>query len=264
MAVVTPKRTAALLDLVREGLPVRVESDGDFEDWNVMAPAKLAIVTKLFEGVVGSIPPDNRFRAEVLGRSLAEHAIAFAWLAANDGERERRLKQMVRGEFESRSRAGNQLGDQIYGKERYENLFETGRVPRVLLESETQSRLEELRNSEIPTPPGVLDMALAADSYWVDRSEIIAHNPFALVYFVLFTGPSFVTHTSITAVSRFVDGDPPHLTVGRERANLTSESPYGQSMMTFVNCLLVASETLGWPSEEAIVAAMNVDSVTNG
>jgi hypothetical protein len=46
-----------------------------------------------------------------------------------------------------------------------------------------------------------------------------------------------------------VIGTPPDLVVGAAVALGASEMPYGQSLLTFVNMLLVASRALGWPDE---------------
>src|SRR5688500_3996460 len=106
MAVVTPPRVDGLLGIVRAHLPRPVRSDGEFTDWNVVAPGLLFIAADLFEGIVAASPPRGRVRAEVLARSLSEYVIGFAWLAAPEDEQERgyRLKQFELDEFLERER----------------------------------------------------------------------------------------------------------------------------------------------------------------
>src|SRR5437879_4384064 len=82
MTVVSMKRVDGLLDAVRQNLPRPVSSSGEFEDWNVVGPALIAIAADLFEVVMGATPPRGRVRAEVLARTLTEYAITFAWLSA--------------------------------------------------------------------------------------------------------------------------------------------------------------------------------------
>ena len=78
-----------------------------------------------------------------------------------------------------------------------------------------------------------------------------------MVYFTLFVGPSFTSHPSVTSVAKMTLGTPPELVVGAPEPLGESESPYGQSMVTFASVLLIASRVLGWPDEAAVMAAVN-------
>lgn len=50
MTVITIKRVDALFDLVRSFLPRRVQSSGDFDDWNIVSAALLSVAADLVEG----------------------------------------------------------------------------------------------------------------------------------------------------------------------------------------------------------------------
>jgi hypothetical protein len=255
MAVVSIHRMNGLLDLAREQLPRAVQSDGEFTDWNVVGPALVGIGADLFEGIMAATPPRGRIRAEILARSLSEYAIGFAWLAGpdDDGTRGGRMKQLERYEFIQRGKGGNKLQDQIAQRAAYrENLKRWG-FPDDLLGDATRARLERLkRDTEIGDLPNAFDMAFQADERWMPEIDLVSHNPFAIIYFTLFAGPSFVTHPSVTAVSEVTAGSPPTLVVGAPNGLGESEMPYGQSLLTFTNMLLVASRALGWPDEDAI------------
>lgn len=123
----------------------------------------------------------------------------------------------------------------------------------------TRNRLEQLRadNTLRSRLPGTLDMAFDADKRWMAEVPEVAHNPFALIYFALFTGPSFMTHPSVSSVARMVVGTPPDLIAGVPEPLGESEMPYGQSFLTLVNMLLVAARSLGWPDEAAIRAVLH-------
>lgn len=265
MAVLTIKRVDAVLEVVRASLPRRVVSDGDFEDWEVIAPGLVSIVADLFEGIVASTPPRARLRAEVLARSLAEHAVAFAWLAAADQERPTRIRQLLRDEFEERGRAANVVEKEIAGRKAYKDLFDEekrsgGALPKTLLNEQSRARLESLKaDASIGPLPNAFDMAYAADGHWMPKIDMVKRNPYVLVYFTLFTGPSFSTHPSISAVAKMVTGQAQQLAVGAAEPLGESESPYGQSYLTLVNTLLVAAHALGWPDEAAIQAALHRD-----
>jgi hypothetical protein len=263
MAVFTIKRVDAVLGLVRANLPKQVVSDGDFEDWNVIAPALVSIVSELFEGIASSTPPSGRVRADVLARSLAEYAIAFAWLAGSEGDRAAKIKSLLRDEFWERKKAANKLEKEIAGRPAYKALFDEkreGALPRTLLDEGTRARLAKLEaDQSIKSLPNSLDMAFTADQFWMPQVDMIARNPFALVYFTLFTGPSFSTHPSISAVARMTAGAPRNIVVGAAAGLGDSEAPYGQSYLTLINTLLVASKSLGWPNESEVRAALFSD-----
>jgi hypothetical protein len=267
MVVVTVKRVDAIFDQLRQELPRAVESDGDFEDWNVVAPALIAVAADLLEGILASPPPRGRVRAEIFARSLAEYAIAFAWLAgADDEERARRLKALLKDEYREREKVANKLSDHIGRRDDYRDLFDPekrkgGPLPAQLLDEPTRERLEALKaDDSIPGLPDTFSMAFAADERWMPEIDLVEHNRFALIYVTLFSGPSFMTHASVSSVGRVVVGTPPNLIVGTPEALGDSETPYAQAYLTMFNMLLVASRALGWPDEAILRAGIVRDA----
>ena len=179
MTVFTIRRLDGLLELARAHLPRPVKSDGNFEDWDVVAPALVAICADLLEGIATSAPPKGRIRAEILARSLAEYAIAFAWISAADSAegREARMRSFVKDEFSERERAENKLKDQMGSREGYEHLFADagsgGSLPRELLDEPTRTRLEELKaDKDLSLPPNAFDQAFEADKRWMPEFEL--------------------------------------------------------------------------------------------
>jgi hypothetical protein len=258
VTVLTVKRVDGMLELVRANLPRRVQSAGDFEDWEVIGPALVALVADLFEGIVSSSPPRARLRADILARSLAEYAIAFAWLTAEASERSGRIKSLLLDEFRERRKAGNKLEKEIAGRTAYDDLFDPskragGPLPKSLLDDAVSERLKKLEaDPSIKPLPNAFDMAFAADKHWMSEVDLVEHNPYALIYFTLFTGPSFSTHPSITAVAKMVTGQPPELAVGAAEPLGESEMPYGQSFLVLTNTLLISARSLGWPDESVV------------
>jgi len=261
--VVTLGRVDGLLDLIHREIPREVESTGNFEDWAVMAPALIAVGADLFEAIMALPPPRGRLRAEILARSLAEYAITFAWLSApaRDEERGKRRKRLVKAEFLEREKAENKLKHQLGGQSAYEHLFRgdrLGAVPRELMADVTRERLNQLKGESGLSPlPNSFDMAFDADKRWMPEVDVIGHNPFAMIYFVLFTGPSFMTHPSVSSIARMVTGSPPRLIVGVPERLSDSEMPYGQALLTLANMLFVASRSLGWPDENELRAVLD-------
>lgn len=266
MTVITVKRVSGLLEVVRAGLPARVQSTGEFEDWNVASRAMLAIASDLLEAVMAEVPPRGRVRAEILSRSLAEYAITFAWLAAAEGdERVLRMRRLVKDEFVEREKAERKLGEQMGRRADYKRLFasdtsrEGGPLPYKLLDERTRSRLDVLKADATLKPlPNTFDMAFAADTRWMSEIDLVDRNPFALSYFLGFVGPSFMTHPSVTSIGRVVVGQPPGLVVGLAQPLGLSEAPYSYAFLTTFNMLLVASRALGWPDESALRAVLEL------
>jgi hypothetical protein len=252
------RRAEGLLHVAQRNLPREVESSGAFDDWAVAGPAFVAIVTDLVEGVMAAPPPRGRIRAEVLARSLCEYAITFAWLAGVDdqAERSKRLQSVVKDEFQRRSRAQNQLTDQIAGKSIYGKRRGAALLER-LLDEETEARLVRLEaDASIPRRPNVLEAAARADEHWMPIEEPIERVPFALLYLLMFTDHSFTTHATVTALSRVVSGVPPHLTVGHVELMGDADGPYGLALIALTNTLIVASHAIGWPDRQVIDLAL--------
>ncbi len=251
------KNAEAVLAIVRDVLPREVESDGHHEDWNVIAPALVAVVADLFEGILSSTPPRGRIRAEVLARSLAEYAIVFAWLAGPEGGRDTRIKRLVRSEYIHRTKAANKLGDQIAVREDYKRLFEAGRLPEILLDESTKEFMAPLIEDEsLKALPNALEMAFEADQVWMPKIELVNENPYAMVYFTVFTGSSSTTHPSVTGIDRMVTGDGGKLLVGAPQLLGESGGPYAGGYLALLNTLWVASLTLEWPAQDSLREAI--------
>ncbi|HEV7770604.1 MAG TPA: DUF5677 domain-containing protein [Solirubrobacterales bacterium] len=263
MPLLTIRRVDTILGLIRANLPTNVETDGDFEDWNVIAPAMLSIVADLFEGMMVCTPPRGRLRADVLARSLSEHAIAFAWLASSEEARPGRIRSLLLDEFQERSRASNIMEKEIAGRQAYRDLFDEtkrfgGAVPKTVLDEPTRNRLKELEADESIKPlPNAFDMAYAADTYWMPKLALVNRNPYALIYYMLFSASSFSTHPSISAVARMTSGSGAgQVTVGAPEGLGESDAPYGPAYLALVNTLTVASTALGWPKPGPILALL--------
>ena len=84
------------------------------------------------------------------------------------------------------------------------------------------------------------------------RIPLINRSPLALLYFLMFTGLSFTTHASVTAVTKIVSGDPPHLTIGYPELLGEGDGPYGLAVIALMDALLISSEVWGWPGTAAV------------
>ncbi len=256
------RRVGAVLDLARRYLPCDVESAGDFNDWNVVAPGLLGGAAGILESIFQLPPPRHTPCAEILARSVVEYAITFAWLAApkDSAERAKRLARFEMSEYRERERADAKYVRVLPERsERYVALIKAGEMPPHLISDDMRSRIAD-RRGEVETGemPSLLDRAIAADDRWAEEINALKRNPFAGIYASAFASFSFVSHASVTAVSRVVVGGGGRLRVGEPAAWSGATGPYGFSISMFVVMLVIASRVLGWPPENEIYESARV------
>jgi hypothetical protein len=252
-----PKRAEALLDVVREVLPRSVESDGDFEDWNLIAPALVWTVADFYEGIASVEPPRGRIRGEALARSAAEYAIYFAWLAGPDEGRDGRIRTLLKDEFRQRVKVENRLKDHMLRQPQYEAMIERGLFPKTIFdEGSLERKAPVLEDATIPQLPHALEAAFAADLEWMPRLAQVEQYPYAFIHFTTFTSSSSTTHPSVTGIDRVITGGGGQLLVGTPAPFEQATGPYGGGYLALLNTLWVASQALGWPDPAAIEAAV--------
>ena len=95
------RRVDALVALTDRYLPTLVDTDGSYSDWNVAAPAFVALSMNTLEAIFQLPPPRHRVSAEAVTRSLADYGITFAWIAAptDAAERADRMLRFDREEW---------------------------------------------------------------------------------------------------------------------------------------------------------------------
>ncbi|MDX6648275.1 MAG: hypothetical protein QOJ97_226 [Solirubrobacteraceae bacterium] len=252
-------RVDALLGLAERYLPTVVESDGSFADWNVVAPAFVALCTRTLEAAFQLPPPRHRVSAEIITRSLVDYAITFAWLAApeDDETRSDRLRRFERDEWLSRERADKRYTTHLPKRaELYRDLIAAGKMPSGLLSDASRAHLETLKSQDGPKGmPPLIDRAIEADTVWTTEIPSLRTQPLANVYASLYASLSFATHASATVVDRLVVGDPPQLLVGFAEPLGDSQGPYGIACSLTAIVLIIASLRLGWPPLEDVYSA---------
>lgn len=195
------RRVGALLDLARETLPQPVNSDGNYRDWNLVAPAFLGLGAGALEAVFQLPPPRHRVAAETVARSLVEYTITFAWLAAPNDEDERaeRLARFEISEYNDRLEADKRyttiLPERNDGA--YAALIAEGRMPSSLAEPQTQARIAAIKDEPgAKGMPPLLDRATQADAVWMRELDVVATQPLANVYAGAFAHFSFSAHAA--------------------------------------------------------------------
>jgi hypothetical protein len=81
------RRAEALAALVEERLPLEYDVTGDHEAWPLLGAALLSRATSTLRHVFDAGRGGQSVDAATLGRSLYEHIVHFAWLAADPSPR---------------------------------------------------------------------------------------------------------------------------------------------------------------------------------
>ena len=140
--------------------------------------------------------------------------------------------------------------------ELYRDLIERGKMPSELLNDEARAHLAEIDASGGPQGmPNLLDRAVAADGVWTKEIPALAEQPLANIYASLYTSLSHTAHASVTALDRFIVGQPPRLMVGYAEPIADSQGPYDIACSVATVVLIIASLRLGWPPLEDVYAA---------
>jgi hypothetical protein len=236
------ERGRRLIDLVRPQLPLEVQLTGPADAWPLVGPGLLARQVGSLEALLRLRALDRQADAFILLRSLYEHAVTFAWIAADPGaERHRRFLKS-----DAAARLAADDGARKVG------------VP--LLEAEIRAKYErQLR--ELPKQmPDLLQRAEAADGHWSERVPgMEASNrlrSYRGLYALAYRHHSAIAHPSLQGLN-FVTADLPD---GSKRIQLEQRDPemhgpFGLGPLLLAFSLYIAGQTLGWPLASAVSAA---------
>lgn len=240
------RRGRALVELVARRLPQEFEVSGDGDAWPGVGVGLLSRMTTTLESMLELQPAQRQADAATLLRSLYEHAVHFAWLAADPGPS--RLKQWREHDELMNARAVVDAHD--HGVEL------TDQDPEI-----AKARAAELRGTDLK----IEQLAVAADTFWAERLPgMRSHREresFRGLYAILYRHFSGMAHPSRRGLNRVYDD------LGGTRRRIRLEGyylgngPYSVAAVVFGIALFVASSSLGWPSQAEIDAAFDDNPV---
>jgi len=176
--------------------------------------------------------------AGTLVRSLYEHAVHFAWLAADPSPA--RLGEWRKQDLVERIKAHNDLAARGFPVLEEENL------------AAFTAEIAALDGHQLV----LADLATAADLYWGGQIPGMATGDrvvsFRGWYGLVYRHYSAVAHPTIRGLHRVVDdvgGVKRRVVI--ERAD-QGDGPYGMGVLIFAVALFVASQSLDWPSKDEI------------
>jgi hypothetical protein len=233
------QRATALINLVEGRLEVEGDVHGPDTAWPLVGPALLTHATSSLRSIVFRLRPDEAHNdSSRLLRSLYDHVVTFAWLAADPPARlalwrkedlKERLK--IHGEFAA-------VGEQL------------------LSDADREQMERDVARIE-GTAPDLASKAAMADKHWIPRIEALQPHSLRSLrgfYTILFREQSGLVHATMRGLN--------HVTIdlapSRKRVVLEGppgeSSPYGMATVVYGIGLLVAAQSLGWPDADEIEA----------
>ena len=234
-------RGRKLIALVDEHLPLEVGPLALADLWQLVGPALIVRQADSLEALL-----DLRGRSEadafVVLRSLYDHAVSFAWLAAAPGEE--RLGRFVRSDALSRLAMDDDARE----------------VEVEVLESAARARFEA-QAAELPrSMPTLLQRAEGADAHWAGRVPSLEDSSttrsYRGLYAVAYRRQSAIAHASLMGLNSVVIDLPEgRRRVRRGGRDPEMQGPFGLGVILLAFTLFISAQTLGCPDAGAVAAA---------
>lgn len=216
---------------------------GDHDSWPLVSAALLSRMTTTMRSTMALQRRGQAVDAGTLVRSLYEHAVHFAWLAADPSPA--RIEAWRKHDLKRRL-----VGDDDAGKLGVEILDDQARAA-------MQAQVEGMQGGKL-----VLEhLAKEADTYWATRlpgmGDSTAPNSLRGLYALAYRYYSGTAHPSYRGINPVVEDV---TSVGRraviERAHV-HRGPYGMSTVLYGLALFIAAEAIGWPNHNEVVGVFD-------
>jgi hypothetical protein len=234
------KRLQGLIDLAWRSMP-RVESgSGQFDDWTTYARGTVARCAYLSESVLALA--DRPLDGEVVARSLFEHVITFAWIAA---EPTSRLARWIAKDLRNRETLAREASTR----------FGLADLP-----EEVKAFFREERDG-VEEPPNVPEMARQADAHWLAVFNDIFRSTSSLsgLYTIGYRGYSASVHPTVAGISPFYGrARGSGIVVGRPVFD-PRRCPFGECTNAMTALLLITGHALGWPEPKMVSALWDAE-----
>jgi hypothetical protein len=218
-------RNGERLLVLWRGIPRRVYS----QSWERFG---LGCVTRAYV-TLGSLlrnPNGDDVDGATIARSLYEHVVAFAWMAASPDER---LKMLLR----------------TSAKEASKTAAELQKLGSIAIGADMLKELDREKRGD--QAPGVADQALSADAYWSPRVQSWTWG-FRRTYANLFRPYSWFVHPSPWGIDVFFDEEG---SLDFTRCDASVGHVRAAAVASFADALVVASQVLGWPTTTSVLDA---------
>lgn len=236
------QRARNLIALVEAHLPVEVGPVGHADAWELVGPSLISRQVGSLTALLGLRALGGEADPLVLLRTLYEHAVTFAWLAADPGaDRHQRFLKS-----DAVSRLGMDDDARKVGVKLLDDLHR----------AKFQRQAEELPKEM----PDLLQRAEAADGYWVGRllalEDSSSTRSYRGLYAIAYRRHSAIAHPSLMGLNTVtVDLPGNRRRVQLERRDPDMRGPFGLGAILLAFSLFISSCTLNWPKQDAVKAA---------
>lgn len=232
-------RAEGLIDLVRPHLPIEVRVNGPADAWALVGPGLIGRQVGAMEAIFRLHPSGRDADSIVLLRSLYDHAVTFAWLAADPGKE--RHQRFLKSDSAARLRAAD----------------DCRKVGVEILLDEKRAEYERHVDQLPAEMPPLLDRATRADEHWTGRIEALrgadTTHSFRGLYAIAYRRYSSYDHASLWGLNPVVaDLDDGRKRVQLEEREAEEHGVYGTACVLFSFSLFISAQTLGWPETDAI------------
>ena len=232
------------MGLVTERLPVEGDVHGDHDAWPIVGAGLVSRITTTMEHILDAEKRGRMADGSTLARSLFEHVVHLAWLAANPTAA--RLQEWRRHDLRSRVAAAEDAAQRGIALISPPDLAQL-KVQVAGLTGRDRLTLETL--------------TVEADTYWANRLPGMgaSHQRDSLrgFYAILYRSYSGVAHPSFRGLNPVVED----VTATRRRVVLEKPyeggGPYGMATVIYAFGLYVAAASLSWPDAARVTAAFD-------
>lgn len=234
------KRGRALANIVVNRLPQDFSVPSIWDGWPAIGVGLLSRMATTLRFMLDLHRSGLEADGSILGRSLYEHGVYFAWLAADPTAR---TPEWRRADITQRLKLDTEVrrhGDSA-------------------LTPENRAQAE----ANLATLGGTLtlrtdQLAIAADNFWTGKiPALVGHKgtySFSGLYDWLFRGYSSLAHPSEVGLFRVTDTLGGHVRIRTERREPDRSGPYGMATVLFGLALFVAGKSIGWPDVQKVHA----------
>jgi hypothetical protein len=241
------RRGRALVELVTSHLPQEFARPAGNEGWPAVGVALLARMAATLEAVLDLQPRQRLADPAVLVRSLYEHAVHFAWLAADPSEA--RIEAWRKSDLLARLKAdadAEQRGIGLLSDER---------------RAEFKAKVAVMQGHAL----NLADLAVAADGAWEGKIRALSGEKeplsFRGLYALLYRWFSSMLHPSANGLNRVYDDLGPNRIRIRPEREYRGVGPFNMATLILGLALFVASDSIGWPPVDEIDAVFGHNPV---
>ncbi|MEA2407864.1 MAG: hypothetical protein QOE69_1983 [Thermoleophilaceae bacterium] len=229
------------MELVTSRLPAEFDVTADHDAWPFFGYALLSRTTGTLDSVFRLQPTERGSDAMTLVRSLYEHIVHFAWLSADPSAE--RIGQWRKHDLTERLKADNDT--QSVGVE----LF-----------TPAQRQNFEAQRDALPGANSLVlaNLAGEADDYWNGKVEGLQsrHQPrsFRGLYATAYRFQSGLAHPGERSLHPVVQDVTARRKLVKVEDSFEGNGPYGMATTVYALGLLVAEQSLGWPTNAEVNA----------